>query len=325
MGVGTQSDGELRKLDFRDYLGMTDRPSLALGADTVAIVVAEGEIIRGEQPPGVIGAETLAAQLRQVARDDNVAAVVLRVDSPGGDAFASEIIRQEVQGIRNAGKTVVVSMGDVAASGGYWISMASDEVWASPATITGSIGVVGMIPTFDQTLDNIGVHTDGVGTTPLAGRLRIDLPLDDGIRRIFQANTEDIYERFIDVVAIEREMPPDAVRAVAAGRVWTGQQAAEHGLVDATGTLQDALDSAARIAGLGDDYAVRYVEPDYTPFERFMLDWTQSAHWTFTPPWSVETMMGRVPLLQRILGDLRRIMASDGEFVVAAHCLCDIE
>ena len=168
--------------------------------------------------------------------------MVLRINSPGGEVFATESLRLELQQVRDAGKTVVVSMGNVAASGGYWMSMAADEVWASPATITGSIGVFGMLPTFGDTLDKIGVHTDGFGTTDMAGKLRLDRPLDEGIARVFQSNVERTYRQFIKLVSEARGIDDLAeVDALAQGRVWTGAQARERGLVDKTGTFQDAI------------------------------------------------------------------------------------
>ena len=172
-GLGAPASGSegFRQIGFENYLALTEMQHRPESKRKIAIVVAEGEIVRGTQPRGVVGAETLSDELRSVAEDKNVEAVVLRINSPGGEVFASEKIRREVQALKETGKTVVVSMGDVAASGGYWIAMAADEVWASSSTITGSIGVFSMIPTFARPLGKVGIHTDGVGTTPLAGKL----------------------------------------------------------------------------------------------------------------------------------------------------------
>ncbi len=289
----------------------------------VAVVVAEGDIMSGNQSAGSIGSESTAAQLRAAGRDSENDAVVLRINSPGGESFASEVIRREVQALRDQGKTVVVSMGDVAASGGYWIAMGSDEIWASPATITGSIGAYGMIPTFAGTLNKIGVHTDGVGTTPLAGKLRVDMPLDPGLRRIFQASIENVYAEFITLVATARNMEPEAVNEVARGRVWSGAQAAERGLIDRVGTLRDALDAAARRTGLGDDYRVTYIEPELSAFERLVLDLTRSAVQTLNLNLGSNGLL-RQPMLQGLLDDLRALVAADGQLTIAAHCMCSI-
>src|SRR5210317_1917946 len=197
------------------YLALTDVQHRPKSSSRVKVVVAEGEIVRGTQPQGIVGAVSLSKKLRAAAEDKNIKAVVLRVNSPGGDAFASEIIRREIQALKEMGKTVVVSMGNVAASGGYWIAMGADEVWASPSTITGCIGVYGILPTFSRPLAKLGIHTDGVGTTPLSGKLRLDRPLDPDLRRIFQRATERTYEDFVALVAQSRQMEPEDVYSVA--------------------------------------------------------------------------------------------------------------
>jgi protease-4 len=265
---GNGSEGFLQ-VGFEHYLALTDLKQGTGAGAKVAIVVAEGEIVRGIQPKGGVGAVTLSDKLHAVSEDREVKAVVLRINSPGGDAFAAEKIRREIQALKELGKTVVVSMGNVAASGGYWIATAADEIWASPMTITGSIGVYGILPTFARPLEKLGVHTDGVGTTPLAGKLRLDRPLDPDLRRIFQHATERTYEDFITLVAESRHLSPEAVLEVAQGRVWSGTQAKDRGLVDQTGTLQEAVDAAARIAGLGSDYEAVYEERELTPSSRF--------------------------------------------------------
>lgn len=322
LGKPAEGPEGFRQVGFETYLRATALQVHPTSRDRVEVVVAEGDIVRGRQPPGVIGSETMAERLRRIAEDPHIKAVVLRIDSPGGEMFAAESVRREIQALRDTNRTVVVSMGDVAASGGYWIAMGADEVWASPGTITGSIGVFGILPTFSKTLDNIGVHTDGVGTTPLAGKLRLDLPLDDDLRRIFQMTTERSYRQFVSLVAQARGMSEDAVDKVARGRVWSGLQAKDRGLVDQTGTLQQAIDSAARIAGLGSDYAVEYQEAPRSPFEAFLLQLTGQAvvhtglAQALSPSWSGN------PLLASLLGDLRRLVPADGEFSLAAHCLC---
>jgi protease IV len=321
---GSGSEG-FRQVDHDNYLKLTGPEKQPDTAGTIAIVVAEGEIVRGVQPQGTVGAVTLSDRLRSLAEDRDVKAVVLRINSPGGDAFAAEKIRREIQALKEMGKTVVVSMGNVAASGGYWIAMGVDEVWASSASITGSIGVYGILPTFSRPLEKLGIHTDGVGTTPLAGKLRLDRPLDPDLRRIFEHAVERTYEDFITLVSEARNMSADDVLKVAEGRVWSGAQAKERGLVDQTGTLQDAIDSAARIAGLGADYDVIYAEPEISPIEAFLVEITSSAMAR------LGTGFGRgftgLPgtLLENIASDLRLLARSSRGVTVAAHCLCDVE
>ncbi|HRF84794.1 MAG TPA: signal peptide peptidase SppA, partial [Pseudoxanthomonas sp.] len=214
-------DGYLAHLDGR-RLPVDKRPQ-------VAVVVAEGEISGGEQPAGRIGGVSTAALLRQARDDDQVEAVVLRVDSPGGEVFASEQIRREVEQLKAAGKPVVVSMGDLAASGGYWISMNADRIYADPSTITGSIGIFGMFPNFTRTLDKIGVHTDGVSTTRIAGAFDVTRPLDPQVGRVVQAVIEKGYRDFTGKVAQARGRSIEQVDAVAQGRVWSGEQAKARG------------------------------------------------------------------------------------------------
>lgn len=322
-GAPNDAGDSFRAVGIEHYLEITGY-SMARQRGNVRIVVAEGEITRGEQSSGRIGAETTAGDLRAAGRDEQVRAVVLRIDSPGGDAFSSEVIRREVQALREAGKTVVVSMGDVAASGGYWIAMGANEIWANPATITGSIGVYGMIPTFGKTLQKIGVYADGVGTTPLAGKLRIDRPLDDDIKRIFQSSMDHIYEEFLELVRVSRGFESrDAVHEIARGRVWSGSQAAEYGLVDRTGSLQDAIESAARISGLGDTYTVSWTEPELTRFERLLLEMTSGV--LARVDYGKRQAGGfNTGFVQRMIEELRFIASHGDRFTVAAHCLCKI-
>jgi protease-4 len=324
--AGAEGDGSegFRQVGFDNYLALTDIQSRPASNQKVVVVVVEGDMVRGAQPQGIVGAITVSRKLRALAEDDSIKAVVVRVNSPGGDAFAAEKIRRELQALKEAGKTIVVSMGDVAASGGYWIAMGADEVWASPSTITGSIGVYGILPTFARPLEKIGIRSDGVGTTRLAGKLRIDRPLDDDLRRIFQRATERTYEDFIELVAGARKMEPEAVLEVAQGRVWSGIQAKERGLVDQTGTLRDATDAAARIAGLGSDYRIVYDERELTPLEAFLIDITGSVMSRFGLASHRAGMLGNT-LLERILGDLEFLARSNESLTIAAHCLCDVD
>lgn len=321
----SDSNGDFRRIGYRQFVG-TDIP-LRKPGDRVGVIVAEGMIVEGDQPPGTIGAESTSRLIRQAARDDSIKAVVFRVNSGGGSAFASEVIRRELKALREVGKPVVVSMGNVAASGGYWVAMAADEVWAYPTTITGSIGVIGFIPTFEETLSRIGVHTDGVGTTPLAGALRIDRSLNDEVRGLLETMINSTYREFLALVAEYREMDVDAVHEVAQGRVWTGAQAQQRGLVDHLGNLDDAIASAARIAGLGEDYRVSYVEPELKPWQQFFAGIGARALITagFDP---TQQMLSLLPQQTRtsLLNDLRLITEASrrGRPAVIAHCLCDV-
>ena len=237
----------------------------------IGIVVASGEILDGHQPPGTIGGESTADLLRQARYDNAVKAVVLRVDSPGGSMFASEQILREVQTLRKAGKPVVVSMSTYAASGGYYISAAANQIFASPTTLTGSIGVFSVIPTFQRTLEKLGVKVDGLGTTPLAGDMRMDRALTPASRQILQTSVEHAYAEFLRRVGDGRKKPVEDVDKIAQGRVWAGVDAQRIGLVDHLGGLKDATDAAAKLAELGSDYDVDYIEPELSLREELFM------------------------------------------------------
>ncbi len=267
------ADGGYRQIALGDYLLQLDAQRSPIDKrPQVAVVVAEGEIAGGDLPAGRIGGESTSALLRAARDDDDVKAVVLRVDSPGGEVFASEQIRREVDALKAAGKPVVVSMGDLAASGGYWISMNADRIYADESTITGSIGIFGMIPNFTRSLDKIGVHTDGVGTTRFAGAFDVTRPMDPAVGQVIQSVINKGYADFTGKVAQARNQSVEAVDAVAQGRVWSGAQAKERGLVDEFGGLKAAVADAAGRAKLGEagKFRVRYIEKAATPFAQFM-------------------------------------------------------
>ncbi|MEM1410743.1 MAG: signal peptide peptidase SppA [Pseudomonadota bacterium] len=322
-GAGNRSGDGFRAVSHDDYLSLFKLPAALKPRHDVKILVAEGQIVAGQQGPGTISAETTSRQLRALGRDDSVRAVVLRINSPGGDAQASEQIRQELSALQDAGKTVVVSMGDVAASGGYWIAMSADEIWASPSTITGSIGVFGFLPTIDETMGRMGIYADGVGTTELAGKLRIDRPLDPQVGRMLQASTERVYADFISKVAEHRSQSESAIDEVARGRVWSGEQAQDHGLVDQLGGLDEAVDAAARMAGLGANYSAGYFQPTLSPLESFFAEMSGSAM-AMLPVSGDLPMLPQRGFLADLLSDLQAISAADGRFTVAAHCLCEV-
>ncbi|BEM82775.1 TPA: signal peptide peptidase SppA [Serratia marcescens] len=215
----------------------------------IAVVFANGAIMDGPQTPGNVGGDTTAAELRQARLDPAIKAVVFRVNSPGGSVSASEVIRSELAAVRAAGKPVVVSMGGMAASGGYWVSTPADYIIASPSTLTGSIGIFGIINTYEKTLDTLGVHTDGVATSPLAD-IAVTKALPQEFSQMMQLNIENGYKNFLDLVAKSRKMPPQQVDQIAQGHVWLGSDAKANGLVDQLGDFDDAVKKAAELAKL---------------------------------------------------------------------------
>ncbi|AWL11799.1 Protease [Saliniradius amylolyticus] len=258
-----------RHISYDNYLKVIKLPFIGKdnGTDNVGVVVAKGTILNGNQPAGTIGGDSTARLLRQARMDDDIKAVVLQVDSPGGSAFASELIRQEVEQLKAAGKPVVVSMSTYAASGGYWISTSADQIWANPSTITGSIGVFGLFMTFEDSLDYLGINADGVGTTDLAGLSPFN-GLKPKAGELIQKSIEHTYDQFISLVATHRDMTKSEVDEIAQGRVWVGSKAKELGLVDELGDVDDAVRAAAELAEL-DKYDTHYVEPPLSPQEKF--------------------------------------------------------
>ncbi len=292
----------------------------------VAVVVAQGEITDGDQPQGVVGGESTSRLIRQAREDEEVKALVLRVDSPGGAVFPSEQIRREIELTRKAGKPVVVSMGNVAASGGYWISMNADRIYADPSTITGSIGIFGLWMSAPRALDKIGVHSDGIGTTPLAGAFDITRPLDPGAGTLIQSVIDHGYAQFIGKVAVARGSAPSKIDEVARGRVWSGSQAKERGLVDALGGLAEAQAEAAKLAKLGATYDVQYVEKPMSAFEQIFLDMSRSTRLSvlvrnFGP---LPSALG-AETAERLQGELAWLQPRKGASPIraVAHCLCD--
>jgi protease-4 len=291
----------------------------------VAVIVAAGDILFGSQPPGTIGGDSTARLLRQARNDESVEAVVLRVDSPGGSSFASEIILDEIVALREAGKPVVASMSSTAASGGYVISMQADRIFAGPATITGSIGIFGMFPTYQRTLEAVGIVTDGIGSTPLAGELRPDRVMSDEARQVFQLVINDGYMDFITSVAESRNMTVEAVDAIGQGRVWTGIDALEHGLIDELGGLDDAIAAAAELAAIADDdYGVKTIEQQLSPTEQMIVDLLSAVQM-----FGVD--LGGLGRDATLLEDIAATVADKaGPLLqfndpkgVYAHCLCD--
>ncbi len=261
---------ELRAVEYEPYLSTRRAPPGGLPSmNQIGIIVASGNIVDGEAPRGIIGGESLSELIRLAREDSAVKALVLRIDSGGGSAFASEVIRSELEAFKATGRPIVVSMGSVAASGGYWIATPADQIWASASTITGSIGIFGLYPTFETTFSKIGIGTDGVGTTELAGYATIGRPLSPLAERSLQLTVENGYDRFIGLVSASRDMTVEAVDAVAQGQVWSGKTALELGLVDQMGSRAEAVAAAAELAGL-ENYDERVIEAPLTPAQLFL-------------------------------------------------------
>jgi protease-4 len=314
--AGEDALAQLRLLDGKD-----------IRDENIAVVVAAGDILNGTQPAGAVGGESTAVLLRTALSDESVKGVVLRVDSPGGSVFASEVIAQEIRALQAAGKPVVASMGSIAASGGYWISAVSDKIVASPATITGSIGVVGMFPTYQRTLQAVGVATDGVGTTPWAGQLRPDREMSDAMKQIFQLMINDTYDDFITGVAEVRSMEKEAVDQVAQGQVWTGQDALENGLIDQLGSYEDAVELAAELAGLGDgEYGKKLIDVRLSTTEQMLLDLLSLSK---SAGIDIEKFVARPGALELFANKLQELLAGAMQFNdpkgLYSHCFCAIE
>ena len=274
------SNGEFDSVPMAAYLNHMKLSSLKTvnpGRPEIAVVVASGSIIDGNQPEGTIGGDTLADMFAAIEDEDQIKAVVLRVDSPGGSAFASDVIRDSIASLRKKNIPVVISMGSYAASGGYWIATESDKILALSTTITGSIGVFGVIPTFEDSLSALGIYSDGVGTTNIAGMLQLDRAMTPQSKMIMQSGVEHVYTRFLALVANARETTPSAIHEIAQGRVWTGKQALELGLIDELGDLNDAIVSAATLAGVS-DYKVNYRRKPLSFIEQMIIEISGNVH-----------------------------------------------
>jgi protease-4 len=323
-GVVTDNGTGFRAVDLAHYLPQT--LDLGIGKPQVAVIVAEGDIVAGKQPAGKTGGESTAALIRAARADRNVRAIVLRVDSPGGEAFAAEQIRREVVLAGQAGKPVVVSMGDMAASGGYWISMDAKRIFAEPDTITGSIGIFGLYFTGSEGLAKLGINTAGQGTTPLAGAFDFRRPLDPSLNAMIQSSVDRGYQRFVDNVAKARGKSYTDIDAIAQGRVWTGAQALQRGLVDQLGGLRDAVAYAAKDARLGNDFAVRYLEPPLNPLQRFLLGVGDSASVRVLTSLGLQLPKSWLLAVPKLLPELAWLQhAAPGKPVEYAYCFCRLQ
>ncbi|CAB0149918.1 Protease 4 [Pseudidiomarina piscicola] len=310
-----------RKISHTNYLEAQE-PALPADVeqDQIALVVARGVIVDGYQKAGSIGGDSTAALLRKARLDENTKAVVLRIDSPGGSGFASEVIRQEVLELQEAGIPVIASMSSVAASGGYWIAASADQIWAAPTTITGSIGVFGMFFTIEDSLAHIGVYSDGYHTTEMPV-MDITRPLPEAGAEVIQSSINKFYHDFVSMVAEGRDMTYDQVHEVAQGRVWTGVKAQELGLVDRLGDLDDAISAAAELAGLT-EFEVTTIAPELNARERFLRDVFGTAQ-VFLPV--SETPRTIDPMKQQLMGVWRELqLTSKFNDPKGVYLLCEL-
>ncbi|MDX1405210.1 MAG: signal peptide peptidase SppA [Woeseiaceae bacterium] len=323
-----EDDGTFPATGLRDYLAqMRLLDDDTVKGKNVAVIVAAGEILNGSQPPGTIGGDSTAALLQRARHDESVKAVVLQVDSPGGSSFASEVIRNEVVALKEAGKPVVVSMSSVAASGGYWISMAADRIFASEYTITGSIGIFFMFPTIHRSLDAIGISTDGVGSTFWAGELRADRELSDETRTMIRLLVEKGYDDFISKVALHRGIEKSEVDRIAQGQVWTGSDAIDRGLVDEIGNIDTAIVAAAELAGLEEGaYGKKYFEKELSPGEQLLLDFLSGARSIGILPQTLLQKRSSIDQLAQVLDrSIRPLLRMNDPMGVYSHCFCVFE
>jgi protease-4 len=324
--VGEDEDKKtFKQIEFNEYLAVVRPKFLQTHADRskVGVIVAQGIILDGKQPTGRIGGDTLSDLIRQARQDDEIKAMVIRIDSPGGNALASDIIRRELEITRQSGKPVIVSMGSVAASGGYWIASAADQIWAASTTITGSIGIYSAFPTFEKSLDYLGVHNDGVGTTRLADAFDTARPLNPILADTIEQTIQHSYSRFIQKVSEGRNMTPEDVEKIAQGRVWAGQTALELGLVDAIGNLQDAIRSAAEMAALK-DYDVIYIKHPLTAREKLIRRLNRFLTGAVNSIWG-QTVPRAVRMYEKFGSELEHVMELNDPKGVYAYCLiCDV-
>lgn len=309
--IGRDADGDLLLVGMDGYLGSTGDWLSREGAG-IAVLTLQGAIVDGDGPPGTVGGSTVSQMLRELRDNERVKAVVLRIDSPGGSAFAAEQIRVAVEGVRAAGKPVVASFSSVAASGGYWIATGADEVWAYPMTLTGSIGVFGLFPDISEPLGELGIDVDGVRTAPLAGALDPRRPLSDDARDALQLSVEHTYTQFIQRVSKARKISISEADALGQGRVWTGAEAKARGLVDELGGLEQAVAAAARLANVSDYHRIEASEP--LPLRLQLLK-------EFLPEASAGN--GVAPWVSRLMREADALLDWNDPANLYAHCLCE--
>lgn len=314
-----ESGKDFRQIDAGTYLAVA-RAARESAPERIAVLVAQGAIADGEQPPGVVGGDTFARMIREAREDDAVKALVVRIDSPGGSAWASELIRRELELTREAGKPVIASMSSVAASGGYWIAVGADEIWAAPTTVTGSIGIFAMFPDFSEPLKRLGITFDGVATAPLAGALDPRQPLDPIAAEAMQLGIEHGYRRFLETVAGARNMSVEEVDLVARGRVWTGEAAEGLGLVDHVGGLEAAVVAAAQRAGL-ERYTLVWPAVGFSPGQMLMQRLLSVTGLEGIAHARADSPLAQ--LLGRVQADANDLMRWNDPQHLYVHCLCE--
>ena len=321
-------NNDYERISHEEYLAVIAAEQVrGSNNNTVAVIVASGTILDGFQSPGSIGGDSMAAMIRRAGEDEDVQALVLRVDSPGGSAFASDIILRELEVFQKSGRPLVVSMSSVAASGGYWISMSADQIWASPTTITGSIGVGATFPTFNRSLERLGVNVDGVGTTASAGQGNPLRELGPEVNQSIQQMIEHTYKEFIGQVAEFREKGIDEVDEVARGRVWIATDAQQYGLVDELGDLDDAVISAADLAGFAEgEYRIDFMEQEISFAELIALELTMISA-------PVSKLFNIGPQIPETFQKLLDVAAEPFKFVdqlndprdLYTYCFCEVQ
>jgi len=326
-GAEDEENKTFRQVALGDYIQSPEPTDLLPSDKQIAIVVAQGEIVDGDKGPSVISGDATSRLIRKARQDENVRAIVLRVDSPGGGVFPSELIRREVELTRAAGKPVIASMGDVAASGGYWISMNADAIYARESTITGSIGIFGLFFKFPRTFAEYGkIYNDGVGTTKWAGALNLDRPLPPEVGEAVQTLINKGYQDFVGKVAEARKKSFEEIDSIARGRVWSGKQGKERGIIDELGGLEAAIKAAALKAKLGDDYVVRYRVQEAEGFAALLQQFTAQALNALDIQIKLPYAdLRALNVTQQIEKDLAFVQQKGGLPIKSyAHCFCEL-
>lgn len=326
---GDEEDNSINLINMRNYANTStlfDLDKTKENESNVAVIIASGGIINGKGGPGTIADEDFITLIRNAYNDESVKALVLRVDSGGGSAYASEVIADELEKFKESGRPIVASMGGVAASGGYYISAPADKIYAERATITGSIGVGGFIPTFERAFDQLGIHEDGYSTVDTTTSLLQTLTEKD--KAILQMGTENVYQKFISKVSANRNMTLEEVDKIAQGKVWIGEKALEIGLIDVLGDQKAAIEAAAELANISDDYDIIFVERD-DPFSEFtkafglrILNNTFSIIDYFG--YSVKTILNH-PLVNWIGIQTKQLEQFNDPRGIYLNCYCEIE
>lgn len=323
------TEGEFNSINLKGYLSHIRREQITSAAakqHRIALVVAKGTMMDGEQPEGSVGGDTLAGIFADLRKDENIKAVVLRVDSGGGSAFASEVIRDAMAATRAEGVPIVVSMGSVAASGGYWIATEADRVLALTTTITGSIGVYAVIPTVEDSMAALGIYSDGVSTAEISGIMQLDRAMTPQAEMFFQAGVDNVYTQFLALVAAARNSTPVEVHEIAQGKVWTGEQALELGLVDQLGDLNEAIKVAAELANLA-DYMVDYRRKPLSVYEQLLVGMSSNVATSMTSlgiepqdSWLPEILSRQAKTLAQPLELLDSLSDPKGIYLLCEQC-----